>query len=310
MRSAVTRSLAILVGTGLACGVTLTVGALTPTGPARVLLDIVRHEVWPRTAKRLAEQGPERGEQIRHELEALGPHPWAGVYRAVFGDTLSLAPGAGFSWYHEDGCGNCAGHRALGVVRETDERRLTLEVDLESEESGWATLDGVLHLVPWGDLVFAVPGSHREDFCAQVLDGVSFPKAPFRIVRDDSAFDSRDPERPPGRPDLPLEFQPLVPDGTISGAVLSLLSWELHEPDDSTRVPTADVTYLVGLGGEDRLAVGMRLYVEAGGLARVTEVDARESRIRLVVRDTEKAWAEGLVGTRVTTARKPRTRLP
>lgn len=305
MRTAVARCLAVLAGTGLACGGVLAVGAVTRTGPARMILDLVRHEVWPRTEQRLAEQGPERGQRVRAEIEGLGPHPWAGVYRTgePLGVSFSLAPDAGFSWFEATTCGNCTGYRALGSVREAGEGRLTLDVDVESEEASWGTLGGALDLVPWGDLVFAVPESCREIFCAQVLDGLSFPDAPFRVVRDDPAFDPRDPERPPGRPQLPPEFRALVPDTTISGAVLAQLAWEPREPDDPGKTPYADVDYLVGLGTEDGLAVGMRLYVEAGGLARVTEVGERESRVHLVVRESERPWAEGLPGTRVTTAR-------
>jgi hypothetical protein len=305
MRTAVARSLAVLAGTGLACAGVLAVGAFTSSGPASLVYGLFIHEVWPRTEKRLADEGPQRSERIDEELRSLDAHPWAGVYhtRGLPADTLRLAPDEGFTWFHGDVCGNCTGYRALGEIRGGDDRRLTLDADLEHEST---ELDGALFLVPWGDLLFAVPDSQRELFCSQVLDGVSFPSAPFRLVREVPGFDARDPERPAGRPELPAEFLPLVPDRTISGAVLALLEWAPREPWHAELPAWADATYLVGLGAEDGLAVGMRLFVEAGGTARVTEVGERESRIRLVVRVDERSYAESLPGTRVTTARSPR----
>jgi len=59
-------------------------------------------------------------------------------------------------------------------------------------------LDDTLHLVRWGNLVFAVPEKRLAEFRAEVADGASFPSFAFRSLGQ--PVDGEHPRRPDGEP--------------------------------------------------------------------------------------------------------------
>lgn len=150
----------------------------------------------------LAKVAPERDEKVTAELERLGDHPWAGVYRTHgrWPTVLRLAPEAGYTLYENSWCGNCEGWRGIGKVVSADGLDPTLDVELgyDLPEPGersdaWFSLEPTLHFVHWSDLLFAVPPWRMERFCAEVSGGW----IPERALRSTGNGEELDPKPSP-----------------------------------------------------------------------------------------------------------------
>src|SRR5688500_8689113 len=165
------RTVAVLLGFGLAVAAGATVKELSVEPVPPVVVRACSTDAFLEIQQGLARLAPARNEQVLAELKGLGGHAWAGVYRTRGGwpTELRIAPDAGFTVYEDSCCGNCQGWLALGRVRSVKGAELKLEVELgydvpgESEFGGaWYSLQPTLHLVRWGELVFAVPPWRME----------------------------------------------------------------------------------------------------------------------------------------------------
>jgi hypothetical protein len=242
-----------------------------------------------------------------------------GLYRTKdnWPDELAIAPEAGFTLHEGSWCGTCARYSAVGRILAVEGADLKLAIDLEepwNPSSSQYHLDDTLHLVRWGDLLFAVPEQGMESFCAEASDGTTFPGVPFRVIGEVRDFDFQNVSRPKGMPNVPSSFQHLLLDRPISCSILTIVEWKRRPELDGEELRAYDVVYSVDAGSADGLAPGMRLFVDGGSSGvefrgRVEQVDVNEGRFRLLVFEDRKGWAEGLPGTRATTFySKPRTR--
>ena len=212
------RVLALSIGLVLAGGLFGSAVVAFPASRVGQVWRSARDHLWPGPAILLGRRCPARSERILAELEQLAEHPWAGVYRTRgrFPLELSISPDAGFTIYNEASCGTCAGWRSTGTVLSSSDSELALHVEVARESPGdWTalwSLDARLHLVPWGELLFALPANQMAEFCAQAADveAESVPLAFYRYTGDDVDFDSDYPVRPPGLPAVPAEYRHLL----------------------------------------------------------------------------------------------------
>ena len=306
-------SLGVFLGGTAATGAAL----ILPPNPLSALLLLAKEQVFPGIETRLAEEAPTRNTKVIAELALLGVHPWAGVYRTggLWPTELALAPEEGFTMYRGSWCGNCARFVALGSVLAVESSNLKLGVELAEPDNtagSWFGIDDTLHLVRWGALVFAVPESRLELFCAETSDGVNFPYVPFRYAG--APGDLENPLRPAGKPAVPPAFEHLLLDAPIEGKITALVEWRRRPALDGKELQAYDALFALDLGADDGLAVGMHLFVEGAQRpnrfsGRVESVERDSARFQLLVYDDRREWARGLVGQPVSTrAPEPKPR--
>ena len=305
MNTTTSRLVALSLGLVTAGATTALAAALLQPNLVGACLQGANEQVVPSPARRLSNEGPDRNAQVLAELEWLGEHPWAGVYRTAgtWPDEWAIAPRAGFTRHEGSWCGNGAFYSAVGTVRSFDAKTLKLGMDVALD---YCRSEDTLHLVRWADLLFAIPEQGMEIFCAEVSDGASFPKAPFRLVGDVPDFDFEAPPRPEGMPEVPVEFRALLPEQPITCGIGELLGWERRPELDGEENPAYDASFSIGAGSAQGLTEGMRLFVNGAPhwmefRGRVEHVAPLEARMRLLVFEDKREWAEGLPGTEATT---------
>lgn len=310
MNPVVARVAAISLGLTAAGAAAGAVGMVFSPDLTTACLLFAKDLVFPGPESRLAEEGPPRNAQVLAEIAGLGQHPWAGVYRtkARWPDELAVAPEAGLTLHEGSRCGTCARYSAVGRILAVRDTALEIEVEFAErpDMSRQYVLDETLHLVRWGDLLFAVPEQRMELFCAEASDGATFPGVPFRIVENAGGLDSVDPSRPTGMPQVPSAFQHLLLQEPISCTIVELVEWQRRPELDGKELRAYEGLYSIDVGSEAGLAPGMRLCVEGGSQrvedrGRVEGVAPKEGRLRLLLFEDRREWAESLPGTRATT---------
>ncbi|MCK6446581.1 MAG: hypothetical protein L6Q99_09340 [Planctomycetes bacterium] len=312
MKAWISRGIALVLGSSIAVVGTLVAATCFHIEPLHARIE----RTWRSTIRddemRLASHGTLRDAAVRAELALLDDDGWPGVYRSAekWPTELVLAPQAGFTLFHHSKCGNCEGFAAFGRVVAASEHELQLETELSHECATTRDhLATTLHLVRWGELLFAVTPQRVEDFCAAVTDGQSFPREPLRVLGD-AAFDFDAPTRPDTRPDtrpvVPSEWQRLLPAAPIDARIEALLELRPRESGANSSVTYYDAEFELDRGADAGLTIGMHVYVEPRpsrlvSRARIDEVERRSARFTLFVDETERAWAEALIGTRVST---------
>lgn len=251
---------------------------------------------------------PRFDERERRVLEELGTsraNPWAGVYRTtgLWPTTFSVAPTAGFTVRSDSWCGNCDGWDVCGRVLSVDERKLELEVELTASGTNSA-IDTTLYFASWGDLEFLIPPAKVEAWCAAVTNGYDFPFALCRHVGDSTVFDFTEPTRPTSRPVVPGAWQMLLPAAPIEARVARLVDWRAREAQSS--VAHFDVTLELDRGAAEGVAVGLSMFAAPPPnwnqrRGRIESVDEHSARLVLLATEDQRAWAESLVGTTVST---------
>jgi hypothetical protein len=305
---------AISLGLG-AGGAVAAVATMLPNNPVSALLLPASQEGFTFCNPRLEGEGSRRRSRVLEEVERSAESYWAGVYRTAgaWPNELAIAPEAGFTLYHNSRCGNCARFVGLGSVLSAEESTLKLRVEVQEPDDtseAWYGLDDTLHLVPWGELVFAVAESRMESFCAAVSDGSTFPSIPYRYTGAGGDFDRERPSRPAGKPRVPPAYAHLILDAPISCRIAALDEWRRRPQLDGKEREAYDAVYSVDSGSSDGLAVGMRLFVEGETrwgrfTGRVEQVDREVSRFQVLAFEDERDWVDNLVGKRATT-RHPR----
>ncbi|MCC6406357.1 MAG: hypothetical protein IT453_04260 [Planctomycetes bacterium] len=264
--------------------------------------------VLPDVEMRLATQGELRDSAARAEVVVRGDLGWPGAYRTVgiWPTELVLAPRAGFTLFHHSRCGNCDGFAAFGRVTAASEPVLQLDIELSHACTTTSEhLADRLYTVRWGELLFVVTPQRAERFCAAVTDGRSFPGDPVRVLGD-TAFDFDAPTRPEGRPLAPSEWQRWLPAAPIEARIVRLVELRPLEPDPNSSVTYYDAEFELDRGAADGVAVGLSMFAapppgrdERRG--RIESVDEHSARLVLLTKDDQRAWAESLVGTAVST---------
>jgi len=311
MSRAIERMVALAAGCALAGAVALALPVNPLEGALLVPTSLVVHLVWPGTQALLDRRAPERHERVRAELGELGDHPWAGIYRtgALAPTVLAIAPRSGFTLREGSRCGFGSGWRALGRVLSAQGPTLGLELELALDRPAegerypaWYGLEPTLHLVRWGDLLFAVPPWRMELFCAEVSDGRSFPLVPFRRAGSPPDADFEPAARPEGRPDVPAEYAPLILDEPIEATLRSLIEWRHRYTLPWSGARMFDAIYEADAGARDGVARGMHFHDERGADGCVDLVGPETSRVRYLMAE-DGAAAAARVGSRVSTSR-------
>jgi hypothetical protein len=267
-------------------------------------------------------EAPQRKAEILEEIERLGEHSWAGVYRtnSRWPNEIAIAPEAGFTLHHTTWCGNCRGYDGFGTVAVDDGSLLKVRLELEQPDDlsrYWPGFDDTLYFVPWGDLQFVVPESRMESFCAQVANDYDLPSFPFRHTGRLSEFSRHAGERatfkmeprpkPPGKPQVPRHYQHLISDDPIACRIVALIELRRRpEIDGTDGVEAYDAVYSIDAGTDDGLAIGMHLFVEGAPQGRpidgrVEAVERESARIQMRAWKDDRALADELVGLRATT---------
>ncbi len=222
---------------------------------------------------------PERDARVRSELAEHDLPPWAGVYRTAgpWPTVLRIAPRTGYTIHRGSSCLNCSSW-AGGLVVGTGPGH----VDVAQVEGarpppgnergpGWFHVDERVHFVAWGEFTFAVPEWCMEDFCADAIDGRSFPHLPFRHpdfpAEQRDAFQERIPPRPPGLPDVPAAYRRLLLDQPAECRLVKQVDWrELEDScEGSACVQRFEAVYSIDASSSMPLAPGLRLWVERDG---------------------------------------------
>jgi len=294
--------------------------ALQSTDPALREQEEASTRAYWRTKSALDAQAAERHERITTELALIGEgdeHPWAGVYRTRGRSPLDLrlAPDAGYTLLQQSYCANCGGWLGVGKVLGSDGGDLALEVELgfelspRSDPYRFPGMQSTLHLVRWGDLLFAVTPRRMELFCAEYSDGFSFPDVPFRELVVDPELVGR----PGGAPQVPERYSHLLLTSPKSCRLVALEQWVKREPRLFPTDEVHDAVFAIDAGSDDGLAVGMRFWIDGedtlGVWGRVEEVGPERGRIRFAYARGGRERAEAMVDRRATT-RHPRCATP
>ncbi len=272
---------------------------------------------------RTEEEAAARNAELLEEIERLGEHAWAGVYRmkGSWATAIAIAPEAGFTLHM--GSSRCEyGRRYVGFGKVLADEGSLVKVEIELQESDdasrrWFGLEDALYFVPWGDLQFAVPERCMESFCAQVANDYDLPHFPFRYTGTLSELSRHAgelvsstiarPECPPGKPRVPIEFQHLIPDDPIYCRLVSLLEIRRRPEQGGTNgVRAYDAVYSIDAGADDGLAIGTHLLVIGVPQGRpidgcVEHLERKTGRVQLPAYKDDRALAEELVGLRATT---------
>jgi len=256
-----------------------------------------------------------RSEAIRSEIDALGDHDWAGVYRPDFncwdGPLLEIAPENGVVAWDWRACGNSwIGNH--GEILNVSEERIEFVpvIDPEFDVFDWGgsrrpTLDSVLVRVRWCDRRYLVAGSHMLAFCNDVNwmgDGsfVGF----VRDVRDADGVQCIPPVS--GLPEVPEEWRPYLLDRPVEATLVSIDP--PRELAGISRVhPPIRVTARADRGRASGLLPGMNLHWERGDLGgsfEITSVDDNGCSLESIGDDWTNA-PDRLppIGTRLSTGR-------
>lgn len=191
---------------------------------------------WRPGFRRGSERGPaaERRERIRKEIEALGPHDWAGVYDGGGGFTghiLEIAPEAGAAYSYWACMAEGFNHGDASFV----DGRFTLDLALQPSLLGHETdhalrrpyVSNEWYLVRWSDERYLLPSSQMIPFCNALPDGwslVGFSRFPRRRG---SVFLFRDADDlPEGLPEVPAPYDRFVLTDAVECTVV-----EADEPE-------------------------------------------------------------------------------
>lgn len=161
-----------------------------------------------------------KAQAIREEIEALGPHPWAGEY--ICGDGLGMnvsiliAPTSGvvFTWR---GCLGLYGWNA-GSIKEVKDDRIVLNLDRIADGSFTEFLSSTLYRVQWGGRHYLVPVGEMQSFCEDARRRAW----PFDKGRS-SQYPLRESEREAelhGDPPIPPPYDRLMLPEPIRGTVV------------------------------------------------------------------------------------------
>lgn len=315
MNTLLARGFALALGSSIAVVGAVVAAQCLRIEPLHGRIDRAWRTAVPDVEMRLASEGRLRDSAARAELVARSERGWPGAYRSTerWPTELVLAPRAGFTLYHHSRCGNCEGFAAFGRVVAATENELQLETELSHDcATTREHLATTLHLVRWGDLLFAVTPQRVESFCAAVTGGWSFPTEPLRVLGD-AAFDFDAPVRPAARPLVPEDWRRLLPESPLEARIVRLVELRALEPDADPSVAYYDAEFELDRGSDAGLAIGLRVYLEPpespkrafASSARIDTVERSSARVTLVVNESKRAWAESLVGTTVSTLHPP-----
>jgi hypothetical protein len=208
----------------------------------------------------------------------------------------------------------CDSWDALGRVRSDNGESLTLDVELglkvpDDPAPATCALDKTLHLVRWGDLVFAVPTWRMGLFCVEVTGGERFPMVPFRYVGAEDSFNYQEPTRPAGTPRVPSAYSRLILEHPIECTITSFVDWRELDVSATTTSKVAEGVFLVDVGTEQGVDPSMYFHTSEDrsyrmwwwGDARIEEAGSNSSRVVIGFLNETRADAEQLVGTRMST---------
>jgi len=173
----------------------------------------------PRTPRASSAGAKPRNEIIKEEIRRLDPdHPWAGIYSngcGFDGDTLTLAPEAGFQWTYFD----CIQFNDIGcgAVIERD-GALELKFSTGADHRRVAQSGSQFIVVPWGDDRFLVRRDDMPDFANDFNNGSLHRHSTCgRFLRHPDA-----PHARIGKPSVPPEYAALFLDRCVEAHIVAI----------------------------------------------------------------------------------------
>lgn len=228
--------------------------------------------------------------EINSEIQALGNHPWAGVYYQGDGlgenVTLMLAPSSGclFEWH------GCLGlyDRNYGRVK-WDGEQIHLSLKLLNEREGLGGIAQDLVPVNWDGRRYLIPSDDLVGFCNEVNDGSEPRRGPHGLHL---LWDGDEEIEVQGLPEVPEEYQPYQLSQPIEAEIIGASSGKSEE-----------MSVTLNCGSRAGLLQGMRLHVvepeDSFESFEVVEVD--EDQARAVVMYPDEDDPRPQVGWRVST---------
>lgn len=219
-------------------------------------------------------------EEIGAEIQSLGSHPWAGMYR--YGNDLSdnvvmlLAPHSGVL-FERRGCLGLYGRNYGTIIQNKD--RLRLSFTCANKRDGLQGIADELLVVPWGERTYLVPADDVVGFCNAVNSGQEpRPSADFGgyLLRDGDGA-----KKVVGLPDVPSEFKPYLLAQPVKVEVIGVGDPEgADDGSEDSRVTLK--------GGKNRgLLPGMELYAVQSsvsfGYGRATITKVAEERSEAIL---------------------------
>lgn len=227
---------------------------------------------------------------IRQEVERLGQHPWAGVYRCGDGRgynvTVSIAPESGF-FYTWRGCMGLYEWNH-GTVRETERGTLAVELALSEDPDDPRRVGDEWAPVQWDGRQYLVAAHAMPGFCDSVnnrvderwmfASGVS-QHSPFFPMRAGHV-----PKAPDGEPVVPEAWRPLLRSSAVTGVVTKVVERrEVIIGDEGQKA--IDFVVEVDVGREDGVVEGMLMHADSGDSlydsCRVTSVSEGSATVEV-----------------------------
>ncbi len=245
----------------------------------------------------------EREAQVRSDLPAKRPHPWAGRYYIGNGlagrDYVELTVPSGIA---------CTQHYCIappvteyGTAVEISKNRLRVKFQNKSTHLLFSGNSADLMMVQWGDRRYLIPAEDMMEFVSAVNLGTELRYGSFPLRAGDEKKQVR------GKPELPEEFARLILERPVRAKITAIGKPVVEDGANGLRRDRR-VKVTIDRGKSHGIFVGMKLAldeVEFGPLTRTSRVVSVRDKTAVVAlvlpRRTQEGASKPRVGWRLST---------